>query len=167
MPIARTYRITAGMLKAGVAAMEQCRSAGGYTPQTACHAIFTAMLNAADSTPGADIRKSFAWSPHDTSRTTETHNGKTVRGVITTRPPLERPLSTYAGLVVAGYEWKGFHFRYRKHCFLKQGSDRDWIWCLERDWKRSDFEIKISERAFYVDAIFCWQHLKAGRITNK
>jgi hypothetical protein len=63
-----TYRITAAMITAGASAMQQCREIGGHTPQTTCQAIFTAMLNAADIHPGKDIRKSFAWSPHDAVR---------------------------------------------------------------------------------------------------
>jgi hypothetical protein len=71
-----TYRITITMLNAGGAALEQCRELGGHTPQTTCQAIFTAMLNAADIHPGKNIRKSFAWSPHDDHRT---YRGKSKR----------------------------------------------------------------------------------------
>ena len=63
-----TYRITLTMLDAGAAAMKRCRDDGVNTPHDACHAIFTAMLDAADSTPGADLGKSFKWSPHDRHR---------------------------------------------------------------------------------------------------
>ena len=63
-----TYRITHKMVSAGVAALEQCRELGGHSPQSTCQAIFTAMLGAADIHPGKDLRKSFAWSPHDDHR---------------------------------------------------------------------------------------------------
>jgi hypothetical protein len=166
MKYGRTFRITPEMVKAGADAMEQCRAAGGHTPRSACQAIFTAMLNAADSVPGADIRKSFAWSPHDKRRTFEIHNGKTVRGVITSRPPLERPLTAYRDLRIADYIWQGYHFQYRKHCFLLDGSDRDWIWLFEADWGAPNFQARLAEGAFRVDAVLCWQHLKSGRITK-
>ncbi len=159
-----TYRITPEMLQAGAASMEQCRALGGHTPETACQAIFTAMLNAADSTPGIDLRKSFAWSPHD--RITEIHNGKMVRGVMTSRPPLARPLNTYAGLKLHSYVWRGFHYRYRKHCFLLENTDSEWIWLIEPDWNAPDFEARLKTGEFKADPIFCWQQLKAGRITH-
>lgn len=60
-----TYRITEKMVSAGAKAMSQCRDEGGHTPQTVARAVFAAMLHAADIHPGADMRKSFAWSPHD------------------------------------------------------------------------------------------------------
>jgi hypothetical protein len=52
----RYFTITNSMLAAGEAAMRNCREAGGHTPRTACQAIFQAMLNAADSHPGAVYR---------------------------------------------------------------------------------------------------------------
>jgi hypothetical protein len=53
----RYFSITASMLNAGVASMDDCRRAGGHTPRTACHAIFRAMLNAADVHPGIRVKR--------------------------------------------------------------------------------------------------------------
>lgn len=159
------YRITLEMLKAGAAALEQCRDLGGHTPQTVCQAIFTAMLNAADCTPGTDLRKTFAWSRYELA--TEVHGGKVYRGVFADRPPLERDLALYAGMTLGAYRWKGYFYRYRKHCFLLGGSDKDWIWLYESDWKNPQFKAHLQAGRFRVNPIFCWQNLKCGQITNK
>jgi hypothetical protein len=53
----RYFPITNNMLVAGEAAMRNCREAGGHTARTVCQAIFQAMLNAADSHPGALYRR--------------------------------------------------------------------------------------------------------------
>ena len=48
----RQFRITPRMLQAGREAMLRARNEGGHTPETACRAIFQAMLDAADVHPG-------------------------------------------------------------------------------------------------------------------
>jgi hypothetical protein len=63
-----TYRITPKMLVAGADAMRLCHDEGGHTPETVAIAVFHAMIGAADVTIGRDIRKTFAWSPHDDPR---------------------------------------------------------------------------------------------------
>jgi hypothetical protein len=159
-----TYRVTPQMLHAGAAALLQIRAAGDHTPETVCLAVFYAMLDATDSTPGADLRKSFAWSIHDS--TVEIHNGKTIRGVMTARPPLARPLESYAGFTLGAYEWWGFHLRYRKHCFKLRDSDRDWIWLTEPDWNAANFEERLKAGNFRADVLLCFQHTKYGFIAR-
>lgn len=156
------YRITAHMLDAGVYALEQCAKLGGHTPRTACQAIFTCMLNAADSTPGASLPKSFAYARSDRLGI-EVRGSKTYRGVFLNRPPLERPIETYAGTEFGPYKWNGYFWRYRKHCF--KAADSDWIWLYESDWIQANFASRLAAGSFRANAVFCWQNLKSGQIT--
>lgn len=159
----KVYRITGPMLDAGVATMEQCVRLGEHTPRTTCHAVFTAMLNAADSMPGTSLSKSFAYAPSDTLGE-EVHGNRVYRGVFLNRPPLERSLDTYAGMELGAYKWQGYFWRYRKHCF--KAADSDWIWLYESDWRRSDFATRLAAGAFRANSVFCWQNLKSMQITR-
>lgn len=144
-----TYRITHRMTNAGIAAMEQCAALGNHTAATACQAIFTAMLHAADHRIGPDIRRSFIRSD-----------------VTQSRPPIDGPLQSYAGLTIGDYTWRGFDYKHRLHYFQNGVSELDWIRLTKPDWHAVTFERYLKEGVFRADAIIVNRYMKKGVITK-
>jgi hypothetical protein len=104
-----TYRVTPEMLRAGANAMAQCHALGGHTAETACLAIFTAMLNAADSHPGANLRKSFAWSSQDGRRNRAMQRHHLTRADYDANG--ERRITLPDGRVVIRFVWDVWYLR--------------------------------------------------------
>ncbi len=132
------YRVTQTMLDAGALALERCASVSAHTPQTTAHAVFNAMMDAADVTPGKNVRNTFRRSLY-----VET-------GVTQSRPDIKVGIETYAGLRIGdSYLWHAWDAKHRLHYFRNR-SQNDWIRLADRAWDNPDFMTELEAGRYRV-----------------